>query len=88
MTHVAVASKAPKTVKFQYFVTVLKPNTTTYSTCLLCKNYTEAKKLYKQYIKESNNNDLVSLILTINRNHGEETRTSDLVLARTIGTSK
>ena len=69
----------------QYFVTVLKPNTTEYDTCLLCKNFTEAKKLYKEYVKKEGTSTLVSLLLTINRIHKDVTRTSDLVVARTVG---
>ena len=88
MTHMALATQPPKSIETQYFVTVLKPNSTQYDTCLLCKNYTEAKRLYKQYVKESSTNDLVSLLMTINRNHGAETRTSDLIIARTVGKAK
>lgn len=84
----AVATTLPKTVQIQYYVATIEPNKSEYSNCTLCKNYTEAKRLYKNTVKESLNNVLVSCIMEINRNHGDVTRNSSLVLARTIGKVK
>ena len=85
VTHQPISVKAPKGVYLQYTVTVLKPNTDKYSTCLLCKNLTEAKRLYKQYVSESGKQDLVSLLLTLNREYKENTLSSDVVLCRSVG---
>ena len=84
-THTPVSVKAPKTVKLQYVLTVLKPNKSEYDTCLLCKNLTEAKQLYKSYVKNSSTQDLVSVICTINRTYIKETLSSDIVLCRDTG---
>ena len=80
----AVPQTAPKSIQIQYFVTVLQPNATEFSVSLLCKNYTEAKKVYKEQIKEAEASDMISLIMTINRISIKETRTADLVVARTV----
>lgn len=80
----AVPQTAPKSIQIQYFVTVLQPNANEFSVSLLCKNYTEAKKVYKEQIKEADISDMISLIMTINRISVEETRTADLVVARTV----
>lgn len=79
-----VPQTAPKTIQVQYFVTVLQPNATEYSVNRLCKNYTEAKKVYKEVINEANISDLISLIMLINRVSTKETRTANLVVARTV----
>lgn len=82
---VAVATEPPKSIQTQYFVTVLQPNSTQYASCMLCKNFTEAKKLYNFTVEVAKKNELVSLLMTINRIHKKVTRTSDLVIARTVG---
>ena len=84
-THIPISVKAPKAVKLQYVLTVLKPNSSEYSTCLLCKNLTEAKKLYKDFVENSTKQALVSIICTINRQYTKETLSSDIVLCRTTG---
>lgn len=84
-THLPLSTKAPKAVRLQYVLTVLKPNSTEYSTCLLCKNLTEAKKLYKDFIENSIKEALVSIICTVNRQYTKETLSSDIVLCRTTG---
>ena len=86
--HIPISVKAPKSVHLQYVVTVLKPNSTEYSTCLLCKNLTEGKKVYNQCIKTASQQDLVTLMLTLNRTYTEQTLSSDVVLCRTIGKVK
>lgn len=78
----------PKTVQIQYYVTTLKPNTSEYAQCTLCKNYTEAKRTYKNTMALSTTDTLVSCIMTINRTSKDCTRSSDLVLARTAGKVK
>lgn len=87
-THIPLPSVTPKSVNLQYTVTVLKPNNTKFDTCLLCKNLSEGKKLFTEYVKKSNTNDLVSLLLTVNRVYKENTFTSDIVLCRSIGKVK
>ena len=84
-THTPISIQAPKAVHLQYVLTVLKPNQTEYDTCLLCKNITEAKKLYKSYVRNSSKQDLVSVILTVNRNYTKQTLSSDIVLCRDTG---
>ena len=84
-THLPLSTKAPKAVRLQYVLTVLKPNSTEYSTCLLCKNLTEAKKLYKNFVENSIKEALVSIICTVNRQYTKETLSSDIVLCRTTG---
>ena len=87
-THVPISVTAPKKVHLQYVVTVLQPNKVEYSTCLLCKNLTEAKRLYKNYVTTSDTQDLVSIICTINRQYTKNTLTSDIVLCRNTGKAK
>ena len=84
-THIPLSVKPPKAVKLQYVLTVLKPNSTEYETCLLCKNLTEAKKLYKSYVSNSSSQDLISIMCTVNRVYSSNTLSSDIVLCRTIG---
>lgn len=87
-THIPISVVAPKAIKLQYVVTVLKPNASEYDTCLLCKNLTEAKRVYKNYVTTADTQDLVSLILTVNRVYTKDTLTSDIVLCRTTGKAK
>lgn len=87
-THIPISVTAPKKVHLQYVLTVLKPNEVEYDTCLLCKNLTEAKKLYKDYVTTSGTQDLVTLICTINRQYTQNTLTSDIVLCRNTGKAK
>ena len=87
-THIPLMAKPPKAVHLQYVLAVLKPNSTEYDTCLLCKNLTEAKRLYKEYIAKAEEQDLVSIILTVNREYTKETLSSDIVLCRNIGKAK
>ena len=84
-THIPISVKPPKAVKLQYVLTVLKPNKSEYDTCLLCKNLTEAKSLYKSYVRNSSKQDLISVICTINRVYTKETLSSDVVLCRGTG---
>ena len=84
-THVPISTVAPKGVKLQYVLTVLEPNTSEYSTCLLCKNLADAKKLYKDYVNNSLNQSLVSIICTVIRVYSKTTLTSDIVLCRNVG---
>ena len=84
-THTPISVKPPKAVRLQYVLTVLKPNKSEYDTCLLCKNLTEAKSLYKKYVADSTVQDLVSVICTINRQYTKETLSSDIVICRTTG---
>jgi hypothetical protein len=87
-THIPVSEVAPKAVHLQYILTVLEPNNTEYSTCLLCKNLTEAKRLYKEYVKKCNEQDLVSVICLINRQYSKETLSSNVVLCKSVGKVK
>lgn len=83
-----VTAKMPKSIQIQYYVTTIEPNTSEYATCELCKNFTEAKRLYKKTVDNYRSNVLVSCVMEINRNHGDVTRNSTLVLARTTGKVK
>lgn len=80
----SIPQEAPKTIHEQYFVVVLKPNMNSYNTCLLCKNYTEAKKEYKRVRAEAEAGDLIKLLMTVNRIAKDYTYTSDIVVAQTV----
>ena len=79
-----IPTKAPKSVEIQYYVATLNPASSEYRVCLLCKNYTEAKKIYKEQIEEADVSELISIIMCINRISEKEIRKSEIVVARTI----
>ena len=86
--HVPLPMVTPKSVNLQYTLTVLKPNRTEFDTCLLCKNLSEAKRLFTEYVKKSSTQDLITLLLTVNRVYKANTFGSDIVLCRSIGKVK
>ena len=88
VTHIPLPVITPKSVNLQYTLTVLKPNSTKFDTCLLCKNLSEGKRLFTEYVKKSSTQDLITLLLTVNRVYKENTFSSDIVLCKSIGKVK
>lgn len=83
-----ISVKPPKYVRTEYRVTTILPDTYEYSENILCKNFTEAKRTYKELVNTNLNNILVTCLMTVNKLYKNETKSSDMVLACTQGRLK
>ena len=88
MSNTLVPKKPPKSVKLEYYITTFDIDTSEYIDFILCKNYTEAKKLYKVTGESQPSKIYVSLLMKTIKVYKNETKTSDTVLACTAGKVK
>lgn len=88
MKNTLVPKKPPKAIRLEYYVTTFDIDTSEYIDFTLCKNYTEAKKLYKTTVETQTSKIYISLLMKTNKVYKDNIKTIDTALACMAGKVK